>query len=150
MALLSTPSAIVAHRFLIVELAGTGGMGSVYKTRDLLTGQLAALKILHAAAPTSQEAERFARETRLLSTLEHPGIVRYVADGQTADGQPFLAMEWLEGHDLARHLESHQLSLDECLLLIRQIATALSIAHRRGILHRDLKPSNLVLEAGAG
>ena len=148
MALLSTPSAIVAHRFLIAELAGSGGMGSVYKARDLLTGQLVALKILHGATPTPQDAERFAREARLLATLEHPNIVRYVAHGQTSEGQPFLAMDWLDGHELTHHLEHHQLTLAESLLVTRQVASALCLAHRRSIVHRDIKPSNLFLRSG--
>jgi len=148
MVLLSTPSTIIAHRFLIEEMAGSGGMGSVYRARDLLNGQTIAVKILHGAAPTPQDAERFAREARLLATLEHPGIVRYVAHGQTPDGLPFIAMEWLEGYDLERRLAERPLTVEESLLLLRQIAEALSVSHRRGIVHRDIKPSNLFLRDG--
>ncbi|MFY0569497.1 protein kinase domain-containing protein [Archangium lansingense] len=137
---------LIAGRFAIEDLAGRGGMGTVYRARDRSTGQTVALKLLHAL--TSQHAAmRFNREAVLLAGLSHPGIVSYVAHG-TADGeQPFLAMEWLEGEDLARRLIRQPLSVSETLLLLRRATEALTAAHRQGIVHRDIKPSNLFLRA---
>src|SRR5262249_45112114 len=89
--------------------------------------------------------ERFAREAQLLSELHHPGIVSYVAHGQTPQGLRFLAMEWLEGEDLAQRLSRGALPLGETLLLIQRVAEALAFAHAHGVLHRDLKPTNLFL-----
>jgi serine/threonine protein kinase len=138
---------LLAGRFTLESLAGRGGMGAVYRARDSLTGQAVALKLLHPATH-SEAAPRFAREAELLSTLRHPGIVSHVAHGLTEHGQPFLAMEWLEGEDLAQRLARQPLSLPESLALLRRAAQALAVAHQRGIVHRDLKPSNLFLRHG--
>jgi tetratricopeptide (TPR) repeat protein len=141
------PGALLAGRFTIEHHAGSGGTGSVYKALDALDGGTVALKLLHAAAHP-ETARRFEREAQLLSRLRHPGIVSYVAHGLTQDGQPFLAMEWLEGEDLARRLAREPFSLAETLLCIRRAADALGAAHAQGIVHRDLKPSNLFLRGG--
>src|SRR5262245_32701817 len=93
----------VAERFVLDALAGSGGMGNVYRARDLRTGETIALKLLQAN-PSPQEAERFARESELLSRLHHPGIVAYHAHGMTPAGEPYLAMEWMEGEDLSKRL----------------------------------------------
>jgi tetratricopeptide (TPR) repeat protein len=122
-------------------------MGSVFRAVDTTNDRPVAVKLMHAAAD-SEAALRFTREARLLSELRHPGIVSYVAHGVTEEGQPFLAMEWLEGEDLARRLAHRPLSLSETLLLVRRIAEGLATAHARGIVHRDLKPSNLFLRGG--
>ncbi len=140
--------AIVAQRFAVEEHVGSGGMGMVFRARDLSTGNQVALKLLLSQASDPQEEERFAREAQVLAELRHPGIVAYVAHGRTSEGQPFLAMEWLEGIDLAQRLRQGSLSLAECMVLLRKTASALAAAHRRGIIHRDLKPSNLVLRGG--
>jgi len=119
-------------------------MGSVFQAEDTLDGRTVALKFMHATANTAG-ARRFMREARLLAELRHPGIVAHVAHGLTESGLPFLAMEWLEGEDLARRLARKPLSLEETMGLMRCVAEALSVAHERGIIHRDLKPSNLFL-----
>ncbi len=137
----------LADRFCIESLAGRGGMGSVYRATDLHTRRPVALKLLHAV--TSPEAAyRFKREAVLLAELHHPAIVSYVAHGTTAEGQPFLVMEWLEGEDLAHRLLRQPLSLSETLSLLRRAAEGLATAHQQGIVHRDLKPSNLFLRGG--
>jgi len=143
--------AVVADRFEILDLEGEGGMGMVYRARDRVTGQLAALKILRAdTKPTHRE--RFAREVRLLAKLEHPAIVKYLADGFTARGEPFLAMEWLEGEDLATRLQRGDpdaaLRPDQTLRIVQHAASALAVAHASGVVHRDIKPSNLFLVGG--
>jgi hypothetical protein len=121
-------------------------MAVVFQARDERTERPVALKLLHA--PGSVEAvRRFTREAQLLASLRHPGIVSYVDHGLTADQQPFLAMEWLEGEDLARRLAHAPLSLSESLQLMLRASDALAAAHAQGIIHRDLKPSNLFLRA---
>jgi hypothetical protein len=138
---------VIAGRFTVKALAGRGGMGAVYRAIDAHTGQHVALKQLHAV--TSPElASRFSREALLLSKLRHPAVVAYVAHGITEGGQPFLAMEWLEGEDLACRLARQPLSLSETLALLRRATEGLAYAHQQGIVHRDLKPSNLLLRSG--
>ncbi len=142
-----TEGTLVANRFTVEALAGRGGMGAVYRARDALSGQRVALKLL-LPSPSTEAPLRFTREASLLAELRHPGIVSHIAHGLTEQGQPFLAMEWLEGEDLARRLARQPLSLAETLALMRRAAHALGFVHQRGILHRDLKPSNLFLRAG--
>ena len=138
---------LIAGRFLIEDLAGHGGMGAVYRARDEHTGQPVALKLLHTS-PSPEAASRFKREAVVLSELRHPGIVSYITHGATEEDQLFLAMEWLEGEDLARRLLRKPLELSETLALLRRAAEALATPHQQGIVHRDLKPSNLFLRAG--
>ncbi|MFL5349054.1 MAG: serine/threonine-protein kinase PknK [Hyalangium sp.] len=138
---------LIADRFTVERLAGRGGMGVVYRARDSLSSKSVALKLLHPAHNT-EALQRFTREASLLVELQHPGIVSHVAHGLTAQGQPFLAMEWLEGEDLSQRLARQPLSLSETLGLIHRATQALAAVHQRGILHRDLKPSNLFLRAG--
>src|SRR5689334_15034563 len=94
---------VVADRFEIEAVAGTGGMGTVYRARDRVAGIPAAVKVLHLEGRAAH-VERFAREAELLAELTHPSIVRYLAHGRTARGELYLAMEWLEGEDLAARL----------------------------------------------
>src|SRR5262245_8797805 len=137
------PGDVVADRFEIEELAGSGGGSAVYRARDNTTGEAVALKVLRVG--DTLQVERFAREAQVLATLEHPAIVRYVSHGSTPRGEPFLAMEWLEGESLARRLGRGPLRIDETVALGVRVCGALSVAHRRGIVHRDLKPGNLFL-----
>jgi len=121
-------------------------MGSVYRALDRTQGGEVALKVLNLDGEL--ERRRFQREARTLAELHHPGIVRYVAHGATADGRLYLAMEWVEGESVARRLGREGLSTAESLRIVRQAAEALGVAHQRGIVHRDIKPSNLMLAGG--
>ncbi|APR76696.1 Adenylate cyclase [Minicystis rosea] len=144
------PGDVIADRFEIERLAGSGGMGAVYRSRDRVTGAPAAVKVLWARFLEQPEhAERFTREARVLMELDHPGIVRYLAHGITAEGEPFLALEWLEGESLSQRLRRQGLTVAETVALGRRLAEALGAAHRRGIVHRDLKPSNVQLVGGS-
>jgi eukaryotic-like serine/threonine-protein kinase len=136
---------VVDGRFEILELAGSGGMGQVYRARDRLLGGLVALKVLLPSAAAL--GNRFAREAGLLSALSHPAIVRYVAHGE-AIGRPFLAMEWLEGEVLSARLGRSALSLVESVEVAARAAEALAHAHASGVVHRDVKPGNLFLVDG--
>ncbi len=134
---------IVDGRYAILERAGVGGVGSVYRALDRQTNILVAVKVLHVPNATAQA--RFLTEARALAGLEHPHIVRYVTHGIFNDGEPYLVMEWLEGESLDKRLARERLGIDESLDLARRIASALGAAHTRGIVHRDVKPSNVLL-----
>src|SRR5262249_37256439 len=131
--------------FVLGQLCGHGGMGVVYDAIDERDGRRVAIKILRAAVAVddaNSRARRFASEAKVLASLDHPGIVRHVRHGTTPSGELFLAMEWLEGEDLARRLERGALDVRSCASLGRRVAAALAAAHARGIVHRDIKPSN--------
>ncbi|MFL5357803.1 protein kinase domain-containing protein [Archangium sp.] len=138
---------VIANRFTLEAPAGRGGMGTVYRATDALSGQTVALKLLHPLLP-ADSLRRFTREAELLSSLRHPGIVSYVAHGHSAQGLPFLVMEWLEGEDLAQRLARQPLTSSQSLSLLHHAARALAVAHQHGVIHRDLKPSNLFLRGG--
>ncbi|MBK7075809.1 MAG: protein kinase [Myxococcales bacterium] len=137
---------VIAERFELEELAESGGMGSVYRARDRLTGNRVAVKLL--AKANQRWAERFRREALALAELAHPAIVRYVAHGLTPTGEPYLAMEWLSGEPLSARLRRGRLSLPEACDLGIRISDALTFAHAAGVIHRDLKPANVFLVDG--
>src|SRR4051794_37963134 len=103
-------TALLADRFELLGLAGAGGMGRIHQAIDRITGERVAVKVLN---PSSLELDRFEREGSILAELRHPGIVRYVAHGRAAGGEPYLAMEWLEGEDLSQRLKRRELSVVE-------------------------------------
>jgi eukaryotic-like serine/threonine-protein kinase len=140
------PGERVSHRYEIEGLAGSGGMASVYRARDLETGGAAALKVLHDRPPAADD--RFAREADILAAIDHPAIVRYLERGVTAEGRAFLAMEWLEGEALAARLSRARLSIGDSVAVGVAVAQGLAAAHGRGIVHRDIKPQNLFLVRG--
>ncbi len=135
-------------RFIVERKVGAGGMGAVFRARDRETGAPVALKVL-ALSGAPHARERFEREANALAELPHPHIVAHVAHGVSAAGLHYLAMEWLDGEDLACLLARRRLDLDGCLALLTCAARALAEAHRRGVVHRDIKPSNLFLRGGA-
>jgi len=139
---------VLAERFEIERIAGSGGMGAVYRARDRHTGAPVAIKVLREGMGEGSGTDRFVREARVLSELRHPGIVRYVAHGMTPAGERYLAMEWLEGQSLSMRMRRKPLTLIESVTLATFVAEALGAAHRQGVVHRDLKPSNLFLPKG--
>ncbi len=119
----------------------------MYRALDTTTDREVALKVL---LRDRTDFSRFEREAEILATLGHPSIVAYVAHGLTDEGAPYLAMEWLEGLDLARRLArtDEPLTLHESLTIAARAAQGLAAVHALGIIHRDLKPGNLYLEGG--
>jgi eukaryotic-like serine/threonine-protein kinase len=129
----------------ILGAIGAGGMGEVYRARDTRLGRDVAIKILPQHLTEKADArQRFEREARAVSSLNHPHICTLYDIGQQ-DGTDFLVMELLEGETLAKRLEKGPLATAELLRIAIEIADALEKAHRQGILHRDLKPSNIML-----
>src|SRR5689334_4849255 len=131
---------LIAGRFEIERLAGSGGMGEVYRAFDRESKDIVAIKLL-----VGPEHARFDREARVLSQLEHSAVVRYVAHGETPDGDRYLVMEWLEGEDLASRIRRGPIPYREVVALGARVADALGAAHQRGIIHRDIKPENIFL-----
>ena len=138
--------ALLGDRFAIEQPIGTGGMGEVFRARDRRSGEAVAVKVLSDGR--GHRSARFVREVEMLAELSHPGIVRYVSHGETAAGELFLVMEWLDGEDLKTHLEHAPVTMSEAVKLATRVAEALGTAHARGIVHRDLKPSNIFLPGG--
>ncbi len=134
-------------RFAIEREVGRGGVGIVYRAFDLETERVVALKVVAAEAGVAPlEEARLEREGRLLANLDHPGIVKTVAFGVLEDsGLPYVAMEWLDGEDLAARQRRAPLNLAESLELTDSVGQALVAAHDAGVIHRDIKPGNIFL-----
>jgi serine/threonine-protein kinase len=142
----------VDNKYRIEQLLGRGGMGAVYRARDVRLDRLVALKVVRADLLGDPEARhRFRREAQIVARLQHPSIVAVYDYGTFADGGAYLVMELVRGEDL-RHVLQREGRLDtaESMLILTAVCDAIGAAHREGVLHRDLKPENILLPTGGG
>ncbi len=130
--------------FEILDLLGFGGMGCVYKARQIRLDRMVAIKILpKELAKDELFSERFAREARAMARLNHPNVVRVYDFGQAGD-VCFLIMEYMDGMNLRELLNAGNLPAEEVLCVFEQVCSALDYAHREGVVHRDIKPENIL------
>lgn len=144
------PAALTGRRFgpyRVMRLLGQGGMGSVWLAQrdDGLFERQVALKLVHASLFGHALGERFARERSILGALDHPHIARLLDAGVADDGQPYLALEYVEGESLTSFCDSRCLPLPQRLALMLQVLSAVQHAHQNLVIHRDLKPANILV-----
>ncbi len=140
----------VDNKYRIEQLLGRGGMGAVYRARDMRLDRLVALKVVRAELLHDPEARRrFRREAQIVARLQHPSIVAVYDYGTFPDGGAYLVMELVRGEDL-RHVLQREGRLDtaESMSILTAVCAAIGAAHREGVLHRDLKPENILLPGG--
>ena len=130
-------------RYLVLERIGRGGMGAVYRARDVLLNRDVALKVLHVGADSGDLAARLTQEARTLARLEHPGIVPVHDVGVLADGRPFYTMKLVQGHPLDDVVRGRPQA--DLLHLFIRICEPIAFAHSRGVVHRDVKPQNVMV-----
>lgn len=141
------PQQIGSYR--IVRALAHGGMGAVYLAErdDNLYRQKVAIKLIKRGMDTAFVLQRFRAERQILAALAHPNIARLLDGGTTADGSPYLVMEYIEGVPIDQYCDAHKLSISERLKLFRQVCSAVQFAHQRLVIHRDLKPGNILVTA---
>ena len=136
---------LIAGRYELHELVGSGGMSNVFRAHDRLLERSVAIKVLHEHYSADEDyVERFRREARSVAQLAHPNIVTVIDRGEE-DGRQYIVFEYVEGENLKGLLSHGALPVDEALRYGLQIAGALDFAHKRGLVHRDVKPQNVLL-----
>jgi eukaryotic-like serine/threonine-protein kinase len=135
--------------YRLIELIGSGGMGKVYRAVrvDAQYDKAVAVKLIRAGFDAGTIAARFRTERQILANLEHPCIARLLDGGVTADGSPYLIMEYVQGESPGEYCKRHEITLRPRLDLFRQICGAVHYAHQRMVVHRDLKPGNILVTA---
>jgi serine/threonine-protein kinase len=134
--------------YTLARELGGGGMSRVFVAREEALGRDVVVKVLLPGLAEGLSAERFAREIRLAAALQEPHIVPVLAAGVTVDGLPYYTMPFVRGQSLAVRLKAGRIPLEEAVGVLRDVAHALSYAHRSGVVHRDIKPENVLLSDG--
>jgi len=135
----------VSH-YEVLECLGGGGMGKVYRAKDILLDRIVALKFLPADVSRDADANlRFLQEARAASALDHPNICPIYEVGETDDGRWFIAMAFISGGTLDDLLAERRPAVEESIVVCRSVADALAAAHAAGVIHRDVKPANIMV-----
>src|SRR5262249_17866305 len=136
---------VVGH-YELLDVLGKGGIGTVYKARDLKLERDVAVKFLAPGiAGDASHKARYVREAKAASTLDHPSICTIHEISETEDGQLFIVMAYCRGQSLRALVEKRQLKVHEATAIAHELAVGLEHAHRNGIVHRDIKPSNIMV-----
>jgi tetratricopeptide (TPR) repeat protein len=142
---LSSRPELLGGRFQVEREVGRGAVGIVYRAYDVETNRYVALKLIAVRGVDAGDEARFEREGTVLAELSHPGIVEVVTSGILEDSTPYIAMEWLDGEDLASRQRRAPLGIADTIEVGRQMCLALDAAHQAGVVHRDVKPTNIFL-----
>jgi tRNA A-37 threonylcarbamoyl transferase component Bud32 len=144
------PGTVFGDRYEIISFVGAGGMGVVYKAKQLSMERIVALKVLHPALVSDPiSKKRFGHEAKAASSLSHPNLIVVHDFGFSSSGQPFMVMDYLDGptlHDLVD--QSGPLAIDQFIDVFSQCCSGLGHAHKRGVIHRDVKPGNIAMTSG--
>ncbi len=147
---LGAPDRRLAEQFEFLGLLDSGGMGVIYKARNITINQIVAIKMIQAGDLDDRHVQRFRQEARALSNLNHYNIVQVKDFGFTENAQPYMVLEFIEGMTLSQFIKQQQtVSLEKLRSIFTQVTDALSHAHEHGVLHRDLKPSNIMIKTAA-
>ena len=141
---------MIENKYRIEQLLGRGGMGAVYRARDMRLDRLVAVKVVRPELLEDQDARRrFRREAQIVARLQHPGIVSIFDFGTLTGGGAYLVMELVRGEDLRRVLHREgRLEPARAVRILTAVCAAIDAAHHEGVLHRDLKPENILLPGG--
>src|SRR5215472_15861733 len=141
---------VVGH-YELLDVLGKGGIGTVYKARDLKLDRDVAVKFLAAGiASDAEQKARFVREAKAASILDHPSICTIHEIGESEEGQLFIVMAYCRDQSLRTRLESKPLNVSEAVDIAGKVAVVLLHAHQSGIVHRDIKPSNIMIVQEGG
>jgi serine/threonine protein kinase len=133
-------------KYRLLEKFSRGGMGTIYLAEDTQLRRKVALKVMHIADPTGEQAKRMWREARVIAQLEHPGIVPVHDVGELPDGRVFYVMKFVQGQRLDQYVQAES-RLPNRLRLFQKVCEAVAFAHAHGVIHRDLKPENIMVGA---
>jgi eukaryotic-like serine/threonine-protein kinase len=137
--------------YQLLQLIGEGGMGEVWLAEQLEpVRRKVAIKVIKAGMDTKQVVARFESERQALALMDHPAIARVLDGGSTPEGRPYFVMEYVAGVSITEHCDTHKLSTEERLELLREVCDGVQHAHQKAVIHRDLKPSNILVTLSGG